>query len=134
MSVLDLYEPAQRHALEIFLGLFEDEVGAGDGPALGDAWEGNGAPRAETHVVGGTHGEVGEEEEVTDRVGAELEVADRDAVRGFAAEGPEAEGLDVEGSVESVKSFFGGGVEGRLVGREADAAFSSNWQIRMDAG
>ena len=66
MSVLDLDKATHGDALKIFLRFLEDEVGAGDGPAFCYARERDGTPRAETHVVGCAHGEVGEEEEVAD--------------------------------------------------------------------
>jgi hypothetical protein len=51
-----------------------------------------------------------------------LEVADRDAVGGSAAEGAEVYGLDVEGFSEGVELLLGLGVEGRLVGGEGYAS------------
>ena len=70
VSVLDLDQPPHGDALKVLLRLFENEVGAWDCPAFGYAGEGDGAPGAETHVVGCADGEVGEEEEVADVVGA----------------------------------------------------------------
>lgn len=74
-------------------------------------------------VVGGAQGEVGHELEVHDAVGADLQVADWEAVVRFAAEGAEVDGLD---AARDADAFFcelvggggcgeaeGGGVEGR---------------------
>lgn len=45
-------------------------------------------------VVSGAQGEVGHEFEVHNAVGADLQIADREAVLCFAAEGAEIDGLD----------------------------------------
>lgn len=52
-----------------------DEVGPWDGPAFCYAWEGYGTTGGEAKVVGSAHSEIGEELEVTDGVGAHLEIA-----------------------------------------------------------
>jgi len=85
MSVLNLDKSAHGDTLKVLLRLLENEIGAGHSPALCYPWEGNGTPRAETHVVCCANGEVGEEEKVADVVGAQLEVAGWYAVFGGAA-------------------------------------------------
>jgi hypothetical protein len=124
MSVLDLNQAPHGDALEVLLGLFENEVGARDRPSFGYAGEGHRAAAWQAHVVGCAHSEVGVQEERADGVGAELKVADGDAVGGCAAEGAEGDGLDVDGGAEGVEGFLGFGVERGLVGGEGDAAFS----------
>lgn len=94
MSILNLYQPATRHALVVLLALLEDENVARDRPALCYLWKWDGAFGGEVEVVGCAQGEVGHEFEVAHGVGAQLEVADGDAVGGLAAERREVEGLD----------------------------------------
>jgi hypothetical protein len=53
-----------------------------------------------------------------------LKVADGDAVGRGAAEGPEGDGLDVDGGAECVEGFLGFGVERGFFVREGDVAFS----------
>ena len=121
VAVLDLDEAAHGDALEVLLRLLEDEVGPGDGPALGDAGQGDGPPRAQPHVIGGAHGEVGEQQQVLDRVGAQLQVAHGHAVLGLAAERAHVDGADVEGRAELVEGGLGLCVEGFWVRWELDA-------------
>lgn len=59
----------------------------------------------EAQVVGSAQRDVGEELEVADAVGAQLEVAGRHAVLGLPAEGTQVGGLDGAGESEG---FFGG--------------------------
>lgn len=124
VPVLDLDQATHGDALKVLLRLFEDEIGPGDSPALGYTGQGDGAPRAEPHVVCCAHGEVGKEEEVADRVSAQLQVAHGDAVLRGAAQRAEVDGLDVDGGSESVERFLGFGVEGWFVRGEGNAAFS----------
>ena len=124
MSVLDLDEPPHGDTLEVLLGLFEDEVRAGDGPALGDAGEGDGTTCTEAHVVGGADGKVGEEKEIADGVRAELEVTDGNTVGRSATEGAEVDGLDVDRCSEGVEGFLCLWVEGIFVGGESEASGS----------
>ena len=133
VSVLDLYQPPHGDALEVLLRLLENEVGAWNCPAFDYAGEGNGAARAETHVVGCAHGEVGEEEEVADVVGAQLEVAGGHAVFGRAAQGAHVYGTDVDGGAEGFEGFGGFGVEGGLVGGEGDVVFPAAF-VRLRTG
>lgn len=56
-----------------------DEVRPGDGPTFCYTWERNRAASREAKVVGSAHSEISEELEVTDGVGAHLEVADCEA-------------------------------------------------------
>lgn len=51
-------------------------------------------------IVGGAQGEVGEEFEVADAVGAELEIAGGNVVGGCSAEGTQVGGLDGAGEAE----------------------------------
>lgn len=124
VSILHLHQSAHRDPLEILLTLLEDEVGARDGPALCYAREGDGTPAGQTHVVCGAHGEVGVQKEGPDRVAAQLEVGDGDAVGGGTAKGTQVDGLDVERGTQGGEGGLGSGIEGRFVGREGDAAFS----------
>lgn len=61
---------------------------------------------------------------MTDRVRAELEVADGDAVGGRVPEGPQVYGADVDGCAEGVELLLDLGVEGRWVGGEGYASLS----------
>jgi len=114
MPILNLNQSSQSLPLEILLRFLENEVGPGDGPAFGDAGKGDGALGAETEVVCCAHGEVGEELEITDGIGAELDVAARDSVFGGTAERAEMDGLDVNGVAEGVEFFLDFGVEARI--------------------
>ena len=80
MPVLYLNQPPQRLTLEILLRFLEDEIRARHRPAFCDARERHGAGGGEVQEVGCAQGEVGEDFEVADAVGAELEVAGWDAV------------------------------------------------------
>ena len=57
----------------------------------------------EAHVVRSTDGEIGEEEEVTDGVCAELKVAYRHTVFGRAAERAKMDCLNVDRGAQSIK-------------------------------
>ncbi len=56
-------------------------------------------------IVGCAQGEVAEELEVADGVGAQLEIAGGHTVHGFAAEGAEVDGLDGAGMAEGFVTF-----------------------------
>ena len=124
MPVLDLNEAAHGDSLKVLLGLFENEICAWDGPALGYSGKGNWASCGKAHVVCCADGEVGEEEQIADRVGSELEVADWNAVFGGAPEWTQVYCLDVDGRAKLVKSSLGFGIEGFFVGWESNASFS----------
>jgi hypothetical protein len=124
MAVLDLYEAPHGNALEILLRFLENEVGARNRPALGYAGERHGALARQAHVVGSAYSEVGVQEEGAYRVGAQLDVADRNAIGGSAAKGAEGDGLHVDGGAQVVECFLGFGVKRGFVGREGDAALS----------
>ena len=126
VAVLDLDQAAHGDALKVLLRLFEDEIRARDDPALCYPWEGHGAPRTESHVVGGAHGEVGEEEQAAHVVGAQLQVARRHAMFRGAPEGAQVHGADVDGCAEGFEGFGGFGIERGFVGGEGDAFFSRN--------
>lgn len=126
MAVLDLNESSHGDTFEVFLRLLEDEVGTWYCPALCYARQGDGASGAQTHVVGCADGEVGEEEKVTDGVGAELEVADRDTVGRGTAERAEVYGLDVDGGPQRIESLLCLRVERVLVGGEPQFTGSVN--------
>lgn len=76
------------------------ETSSGDGPALDDAREGDGAVGGQTEIVGGAEGEVGEELEVADAVGSQLEIAGWDAVGGCSTEGAEVGCLNGAGEAD----------------------------------
>jgi hypothetical protein len=124
MAVLDLDESSHGDTFEVLLRLLEDEVGAWYGPALCYARERDRASGAQTHVVRRADGEVGKEKEITNGVGAELEVADRDAVDGGATERAEVDGLDVDRGPQRFEGFLCLRVEWVFVGRELQATFA----------
>lgn len=107
VPVLDLDQSAHGDALKVLLRFLEDEGVARDGPALGDAGQGDGALGGQGEEVGGAEGEVGEEFDVAHAVGADLEVADGHAVFGDASERPEVCGLDGAGQAGAFEDFLG---------------------------
>lgn len=107
MTVLDLDEPPQRDTLEVLLRLLENKICTGDRPALRYAGEWDGATGGESHVVCCADGEVGEEEEVANRVCTELQITYGNTVRGCAAERLEVDGFYVDGRTKSVEFFLG---------------------------
>ena len=80
-----------------------------DCPPLRDARERGGADGGEFEVVGGAHGKVGEDFEVADAVGAELEFAGFDVLRGVVAEGFEVGCLDGARKADASEFFLGRG-------------------------
>ena len=95
VAVLDLHQPSQRDALKILLALLVHEVRPRHRPALDDLGERGRSGGGQLEVVGGAHGEVGHELDVTDRVGAQLQVAGRHAVLGPPAERCQVGGCDI---------------------------------------
>lgn len=91
---MDLYQPSQCLALEVLLAFLEDEVCPRHRPALRNLGQRHWPLGGEFEIICGAHGEVGEEFEVAHRVGAELEIADGQAVRGFAPKWPHVDGED----------------------------------------
>lgn len=123
VPVLNLDQPAHGNALEILLALLEDEVGSWYCPALGDAWERDGAASGKAHVVCCANGEIGEEKEVTDGIGAQLQIASWDSILRFVAQRSKVYGTDINGLAEFVKSCLRLRVEGFLLVGERDTAF-----------
>ena len=107
VPVLNLDQPAQGDAPEVLLRLLEDEDVTRDGPALGHAWEWDGALGWQGEVVCRAEGEVGEELEVADAVGADLQVADGHAVGWCAAERAQVCCLDVAGKTGGLEDLLG---------------------------
>lgn len=105
MSILDLNQPAKRNPLVILLRLLVREITAGNRPALNLPGERDGAGGGESEVVGGTEGDVSLHFEIADRVGADLEVADGEAVGCLTAEGLVVDGLDGEWDVRAAGGF-----------------------------
>jgi hypothetical protein len=70
VSILDLNQSPQSDTLKVFLTLLVNEVGSGNGPALGDLGKRHRAFGREVEVVGGAKSEVGEKLEVAHAVGA----------------------------------------------------------------
>jgi hypothetical protein len=97
VTILDLNQAAEGDPLKVLLALLVYEVTAGHGPALGDTGEGHRAGDGEVEVVGGTDGEVGEELQVLDAVGSQLEVAYGEAVFRLPPQGTQIECLDTSG-------------------------------------
>jgi len=62
-----------------------DEDALGDGPSLNNPWKGDRAGGRKIEVVCCSKGEVAEEFEVADVIGAELKIADWDTVLGSSA-------------------------------------------------
>lgn len=122
---MDLDEAPHGDALKVLLRLLEDEVCARHGPSLGDTGQGNGTSRGEAHVVCGADGKVGEEEQVADAIGAQLEIADGDAVFRGAPQGPEMNSTDINWSTEGIECFLGFGVKRLGVSGESDSSFST---------
>lgn len=81
---MDLDEATHGDALEVLLRFLVHEVAAGHRPALCDSGERHGPFGGEVQVVGCAQREVGEELQIFDAVGAELEVGAWDAVLGGA--------------------------------------------------
>jgi hypothetical protein len=76
ISILNLDETAEGDTLEILLALLVHEVASRDGPAFDDTGQRHGSGNGEVEVIRGADGEVGEEFDVLDAVGSELEIAD----------------------------------------------------------
>lgn len=94
IPILNLNQPPQRLPLKILLTLLVDEMAHRYSPSFGNSGQGHGSVGGETKVVGGAHAEVGEEFQVADAVGAQLEIADWEADGGFAAQGTKVDCLD----------------------------------------
>jgi hypothetical protein len=124
VTVLDLNESSHCYTFEVFLRLLEDKVGAWYGPTLRYTRERDRASGTQTHVVRCADGEVGKEKEVTDRVRAELEVADGDAVDGGAAEWTEVDSLDIDRGPQRLKGCLCLRIEWVFVSGELQATFS----------
>ena len=89
VTILDLNQTAEGDPLKVLLALLVDKVTADDGPALSDAGKRHGARDGEVEVVRSAEGKIGKELEVLNTVGAQLEIADGQAVFGLAAKGTE---------------------------------------------
>lgn len=87
LSIPNLNQSPHRPPLEVLLTLLVDETASRNRPALYNTRERNGTVSGESEVVGCAEGKVGEEFEVADAVGTQLEVAGWDAVGGCSAEG-----------------------------------------------
>ena len=87
MAIHYCYEASVCNALEILLRLFVDEVAAQGSPTLCFPGQGHGAGGGQFEIEGSTEAEVGEELEVADAVGAELQGGDGQAVLGSVFHG-----------------------------------------------
>lgn len=63
-----------------------------------------------------------------------MEVADRDAVFGGAAQRAEMDGADVDGGAEGVEGFLGFGVERLGVGGEGDSSLPVVESVSVGGG
>ncbi len=77
-----------------------NERSSRDRPSLYDSRKRDRAVSREPEVVSSAKSEIGEEFEVANRVGAQLEIAGWNAVGGFSAEGTQVGGLYGTGEAE----------------------------------
>ena len=108
VAVPDLDKAAQGNALVVLLRLLVDEMGPRDRPALDNARQGHGAKGGQAQVVGGAQGKVGEELEVGQSKGAQLQIAGRDTVLAFTAQRLHIQGLHGAGEAGVERAVLDG--------------------------
>lgn len=100
LPIPNLNKSPQSLPLEILLALLMNKTASRHRPPFHNSGKRNRAVGGEPEVVGGAKGEVGEELEVADTVGAQLEIAGWNTVGGCSAQGTQVGGLDGAGEAD----------------------------------
>lgn len=94
MAILDLDQASECDSLEVFLTLLENEICSRYCPSFGDLGERYGTFSRKIEVVCSTESKIGEELDISNVVGAELEITSRHAMGRCSLERSEIIELD----------------------------------------